>query len=115
MAGRSCFVLMVRRPPRSARTDTPFPYTTLVRSADQWSGWSQGQMWKITDSLRHFEACIGARRDAVDIGTITLGCALGYLDFRCPDYDWRGACPSLEKWYARFGQRASMRDTMPPV
>src|SRR3546814_11843578 len=26
-----CF-LMIRRPPRSTRTDTPFPYTTLFRS-----------------------------------------------------------------------------------
>src|SRR3546814_2341803 len=25
---------MVRRPPRSTRTDTPFPYTTLFRSFD---------------------------------------------------------------------------------
>src|SRR3546814_1212256 len=29
----SVFVLMIRRPPRSTRTDTLFPYTTLVRSA----------------------------------------------------------------------------------
>src|SRR3546814_14654704 len=30
----SCFVfLMIRRPPRSTRTDTLFPYTTLFRSA----------------------------------------------------------------------------------
>src|SRR3546814_3605548 len=28
-----CFFLMIRRPPRSTRTDTLFPYTTLVRSA----------------------------------------------------------------------------------
>src|SRR3546814_14120765 len=27
-----CF-LMIRRPPRSTRTDPPFPYTTLFRSA----------------------------------------------------------------------------------
>src|SRR3546814_5512360 len=26
------FCLMIRRPPRSTRTDTPFPYTTLFRS-----------------------------------------------------------------------------------
>src|SRR3546814_5948323 len=26
------FFLMIRRPPRSTRTDTLFPYTTLVRS-----------------------------------------------------------------------------------
>src|SRR3546814_14060965 len=28
------FFLMVRRPPRSTRTDTLFPYTTLFRSHD---------------------------------------------------------------------------------
>src|SRR3546814_14851197 len=27
------FFLIIRRPPRSTRTDTPFPYTTLFRSA----------------------------------------------------------------------------------
>src|SRR3546814_7338065 len=30
------FFLMIRRPPRSTRTDTLFPYTTLFRSK-QWS------------------------------------------------------------------------------
>src|SRR3546814_17321132 len=29
---RSFFFLMIRRPPRSTRTDTLFPYTTLFRS-----------------------------------------------------------------------------------
>src|SRR3546814_9049679 len=29
------FFLMIRRPPRSTRTDTLFPYTTLFRSPDQ--------------------------------------------------------------------------------
>src|SRR3546814_14447398 len=32
------FVLMIRRPPRSTRTDTLFPYTTLFRSADRVPG-----------------------------------------------------------------------------
>src|SRR3546814_12000175 len=32
---------MIRRPPRSTRTDTPFPYTTLFRSAASATGaWS---------------------------------------------------------------------------
>src|SRR3546814_13456413 len=32
----SCFFfLMIRRPPRSTRTDTLFPYTTLFRSAGE--------------------------------------------------------------------------------
>src|SRR3546814_20661914 len=29
-----CFFLMIRRPPRSTRTDTLFPYTTLFRSSE---------------------------------------------------------------------------------
>src|SRR3546814_14435165 len=29
------FFLMIRRPPRSTRTDTLFPYTTLFRSVEQ--------------------------------------------------------------------------------
>src|SRR3546814_7195246 len=29
------FFLMIRRPPRSTRTDTLFPYTTLFRSLDE--------------------------------------------------------------------------------
>src|SRR3546814_1645105 len=32
------FFLMIRRPPRSTRTDTLFPYTTLFRSAGD-AGW----------------------------------------------------------------------------
>src|SRR3546814_4185858 len=31
----SLFFLMIRRPPRSTRTDTLFPYTTLFRSRDR--------------------------------------------------------------------------------
>src|SRR3546814_13943700 len=31
----SLFFLMIRRPPRSTRTDTLFPYTTLFRSPDR--------------------------------------------------------------------------------
>src|SRR3546814_5753529 len=30
------FFLMIRRPPRSTRTDTLFPYTTLFRSQAAW-------------------------------------------------------------------------------
>src|SRR3546814_13631664 len=37
------FFLMIRRPPRSTRTDTLFPYSTLFRSraagGDGWFGW----------------------------------------------------------------------------
>src|SRR3546814_7388391 len=36
---RACFFLMIRRPPRSTRTDTLLPYTTLCRSPAPGSAW----------------------------------------------------------------------------
>src|SRR3546814_2392506 len=36
--GYCIFFLMIRRPPRSTRTDTLFPYTTLFRSARRAGG-----------------------------------------------------------------------------
>lgn len=47
----------------------------------------------------------------IDIGWITIGCALGYLDFRFADLDWRARCPALAAWFARFAQRPSMMAT----
>src|SRR3546814_6970838 len=35
-----CFFLMIRRPTRSTRTDTLFPYTTLFRSIVQRAAWA---------------------------------------------------------------------------
>src|SRR3546814_9411842 len=39
-----CFFLMIRRPPRSTRTDTLFPYTTLFRSARRAEGLGKVQI-----------------------------------------------------------------------
>src|SRR3546814_2761734 len=41
---------MIRRPPRSTRTDTLFPYTTLFRSADEGP---QGQCRRGGDAAPH--------------------------------------------------------------
>src|SRR3546814_4634917 len=41
---------MIRRPPRSTRTDTLFPYTTLFRSQDSQESWPDSVMqlhWEI--------------------------------------------------------------------
>src|SRR3546814_20452074 len=43
--------LMRRRPPRSTRTDTLFPYTTLFRSYRQKSGWSSQPIWTRIEEL----------------------------------------------------------------
>ena len=49
-----------------------------------------------------------------DIGHIAIGCALGYLDFRFADHDWRSRHPKLAKWYATFSKLPSMKATVPP-
>jgi glutathione S-transferase len=41
------------------------------------------------------------------------GCALGYLDFRFPQIDWRGAHPNLERLYDKLAARPSFADTKP--
>lgn len=50
---------------------------------------------------------------AADIGSITLGCALGYLDYRMPQLDWRAGRTTLGQWYESFSQRKSMQATLP--
>jgi glutathione S-transferase len=47
------------------------------------------------------------------IGEISVGCALGYLDFRMPDLDWKGSRPKLAVWYAKFREYPSMKATAP--
>jgi glutathione S-transferase len=74
-------------------------------------------MKKVTGGLDWLEAngaSIGsAGASEVDLGQIAVACALGYLDFRFADTDWRKARPRLSGWFMEFSQRASMQRTMP--
>lgn len=47
------------------------------------------------------------------LADIACGCALGYLDFRMPDLNWRETHPTLDKYFARVSQRQSFIDTLP--
>src|SRR3546814_15635635 len=40
------FFVMIRRPPRSTRTDTLFPYTTLFRSRPRQRRCDRGRAWR---------------------------------------------------------------------
>jgi hypothetical protein len=42
------------------------------------------------------------------MGQIATGCALGYLNLRQPERDWRAA---LAEWERRFSTRPAMRAT----
>ena len=65
----------------------------------------------MTDGLAALEAEPPA--DQLDIGTITIGCCLGYLDLRFAHEPWRDAHPKLDRWFAAFSQRPEMSETAP--
>jgi glutathione S-transferase len=86
----------------------------LIRPEDkQWAGWVDGQMLKINRSLDEFEANAAALEERVDIGTISLACAVGFLNFRFPTLGWAALRPQLSAWYDRFSARDAVVATVP--
>jgi glutathione S-transferase len=49
----------------------------------------------------------------LDIGSISVACALGYLDFRCPEEPWRESYPQLAKWYTSMAAHRAIAATGP--
>ncbi|MNK72817.1 putative GST-like protein YibF [compost metagenome] len=89
-------------------------YETVLRpEALRWDGWVEGQLGKVRDGLALIEKNAAGLEGRLDIGTITIGCALGYLDFRFPSLDWRASHPATAAWYETFSQRPSMQATKP--
>jgi glutathione S-transferase len=75
----------------------------------RWSDWLTGQLDKVHTSMAALEREAERLQGRVDIGTLTLGCAVGYLDLRFADLAWRARYPKLAQWAAQFGERESMR------
>jgi glutathione S-transferase len=88
------------------------------RSPEQRSqAWIDRQLEKISEALRAMSHgladkpyCSGAH---LSLSDIAVGCALGYLDFRFSDIDWRGTYPNLDKLQAKLMQRQSFIDSLP--
>lgn len=92
-------------------------YETALRPPEKhWDQWLDEQRNKIRRTLVELEAdAIAELASHFDIASISVACALGYLDFRHPDLQWRDANPKLAAWYAEVSQRPSMLQTQPPV
>ncbi len=87
-------------------------YETFLRPEElRWADWVDNQMAKIRRSLDVLEG--EPMGDGVDIGTISVACALGYLDFRYSDEGWRDSRPKLAAWFEKFAQRPSISETTP--
>jgi glutathione S-transferase len=74
------------------------------------------------DRLTRCQATIIAGLDALErvkfakdptIGEISVACAIGYIEFRLTDLDWRSSRPNLSAWYAQFCEFPSMKATVP--
>ena len=89
-------------------------YETAARPPKlQWQVWVDGQLDKANTGLAAIERDVAGLADRTDIGTITLACALGYLDLRFPDFGWRSRFPGIAEWEMRFGERPSLKATKP--
>ena len=90
-------------------------YETLLRPKEfQWPEWVAAQRTRMTRSFQEIEDRYTGDIAGVGIGSIAIGCALGYMDFRFPDIGWRDGRPKLTAWYETFVARPSMAETMPP-
>ncbi|MFY9209629.1 MAG: glutathione S-transferase [Aestuariivita sp.] len=90
-------------------------YETRFREEGQRSQpWVDAQWAKVDRALSALESrWISHLAGSVDMGQIALGCALGYLDFRHADRNWREGRPQLAAWFAEFESRDSMQATRP--
>lgn len=82
--------------------------------AQQSIAWIDAQWAKVAGALDALNArWMGHLAGKMDIGHIAVGCALGYLDFRHGDRDWRKGRDALAGWYETFAARPSMQATAP--
>jgi glutathione S-transferase len=91
-------------------------YETFARPESlRWKDWIDGQMDKVTCSLAEIEQRAAMLDQRIDLGTIAIGCALGYLDFRFASLGWKNAYSETAAWFGRFAARESMLATRPPA
>ena len=99
----------------------------LVRLEQTWSGradgersaaWVERQVGKVNAAVAAMAQGLGDKPFASGIhfslADIAVGCALGFLDLRFPQIDWRKPHANLARLSNKLGQRQSFIDTAPP-
>lgn len=80
--------------------------------------WITRQQGKVDRALKAMSDELGIRAgctgELYNLADIAVGCALGYLDLRMPDLNWRKLYPNLGKLFDKLSKRASFKDTVPP-
>lgn len=90
-------------------------YEGRLRPEDkQFAPWVEGQWDKVDRALDALETrWMSHLSGPLNIGQISVGCALGYLDLRFPDRNWRKGRDALAGFETAFAQRPSMQTTIP--
>ena len=89
------------------------------RTAEQRSqAWIDRQISRVDSGVAAMARLLGEKTwcngNHFSLADIATGCALGYLDFRFPQIDWRERHPNLAKLSTKLQARASFSDTAPP-
>ena len=92
--------------------------TWVHRTAEQRSQpWIDRHLNKITAGLVAMSRGLGDKPYCgnihMNLADIAVGSALGYLDFRFPQIDWRTPHPNLAKLFGKLSLRQSFIDTVP--
>jgi glutathione S-transferase len=79
--------------------------------------WIDRQMGKINTVLKAMSSGLGEKSFCsgvhFSLSDVAVGCALGYLDLRFAQIDWRGTYPNLAKLQDKLAQRSSFIETNP--
>ena len=80
-------------------------------------GYMHRRMLKIHAAVKAMSTGLGDKPFCTGIhltlADVAVGCALGYLDFRFPQIDWRSDHPNLQRLLEKLAQRPSFADTQP--
>lgn len=79
----------------------------------QWQEWCDAQMEKITATLQVLNDDCMETPAPLNLGTISISCALEFLDFRFESFDWRHTYPQLAKYIEPIFDLPELRSTSP--
>ncbi len=85
----------------------------LKPDGEQSSLWLERWVNAIGRGVNAIEKDIAISANRFDLGDITTACALGYLDLRHGDLDWRKDRQSLADWFEKVSERLSVKSTVP--
>ena len=92
-------------------------YEGRVRPKEkQWDGWTDAQWSKVIGGCSAINTrWMSHLSGPLDMGQVSVACALAYLDFRHDARGWREGNDALSAWYEDFSGRESMQMTAPPA